>query len=193
MQKLGEGEFCVWVDDVYAKSTRILVQPCNRFGIRSLLLFVYQRPRLLTSPFRTPCKPSKYVVRLFFVIAKGSTCRKAIGTHHLEYGFPSTHSTNSVSMALFIFGQVHSAYLEYSAISSTTYWISCGVLVIYAISIVFGRIYTGMHSFTDCGMGVALGAAIWAAYVFTSDTVERWLASGSWSGKAHHYFVALAL
>ncbi|KAF8552134.1 hypothetical protein OG21DRAFT_1511846 [Imleria badia] len=106
--------------------------------------------------------------------------RLTIGTHHLEYGFPSTHSTNSVSMALFIFGQVHSAYSDYSAISSTTYWISCGILVLYVITIVFGRIYTGMHSFTDCGMGVALGVAIWAAYVITSNTMERWLESGSW-------------
>ena len=59
------------------------------------------------------------------------------------------------------------------------------MLTLYAISIVFGRIYTGMHSFTDCGVGVALGAAIWAAYMTTSDTIERWLESESWIGKAH--------
>ncbi|KAN0085657.1 Phosphatidic acid phosphatase type 2/haloperoxidase [Tylopilus felleus] len=106
--------------------------------------------------------------------------RLTVGTHHLEYGFPSTHSTNSVSMALFIFDQVHAAYSDYSAISSTTYWICCGILMLYVISIVFGRIYLGMHSFTDCAMGVALGAAMWAANVITFDTVERWLASKSW-------------
>jgi membrane-associated phospholipid phosphatase len=87
-------------------------------------------------------------------------------------------------MALFMFGQVHSAYSDHSAISSTTYWVSCGILVLYAVSIVFGRIYTGMHSFTDCGVGVALGAAIWAVYMITSNTIERWLESGSWIGKA---------
>lgn len=114
----------------------------------------------------------------------------AIGTHHLEYGFPSTHSTNSVSMALFVFGQVHSAYSDYSAISGTTYWISCGILVLYAISIVIGRIHTGMHSFTDCGVGVALGAAIWAGYVITSNMIERWLESGSWIGKAPYSCIA---
>ncbi|KAG6379508.1 PAP2 superfamily-domain-containing protein [Boletus reticuloceps] len=107
--------------------------------------------------------------------------RLTIGTHHLEYGFPSTHSTNGVSMALFIFGHVRSAYSDHSAISSTTYCISCGFLALYAITIVFGRIYTGMHSFTDCGIGVALGATIWAVYVITSNTMERWLASGSWT------------
>lgn len=87
-------------------------------------------------------------------------------------------------MALFMFSQIHSAYSDYSAISGATYWISCGILVLYAISIVFGRIYTGMHSFTDCGVGVVLGAAVWAAYMITSDTMERWLESGSWTGKA---------
>lgn len=175
------------------KPTCMLVQPCGCFGFRCLLLFVYQRPRLLTSPICTSCKPSKYVVSLLPVIAYESTCLKAIGTHHLEYGFPSTHSTNSVSMALFIFGQVHSAYSEHSAISSSTYWISCGILVLYGVSIVFGRIYTGMHSFTDCGAGVALGATIWAVYVVSSNTIERWLESGSWIGKAHHYRIVLAL
>jgi len=87
-------------------------------------------------------------------------------------------------MALFMFGQVHSAYSDYSTISGATYWISCGILVLYAISIVFGRIYTGMHSFVDCGVGVVLGAAVWAVYMITSDTMERWLESGSWIGKA---------
>ncbi|KIJ63094.1 hypothetical protein HYDPIDRAFT_29782 [Hydnomerulius pinastri MD-312] len=106
--------------------------------------------------------------------------RLTIGTHHLEYGFPSTHSTNSVSMALFIFGHVHRAYSEHSAISDVTYYISCALLAVYAVSIVFGRLYTGMHSFTDCGVGVALGAAIWAGYMIMSDTLERWLESGSW-------------
>jgi len=37
-----------------------------------------------------------------------------------------------------------------------------------------------MHSFTDCTVGVALGVAIWAAYIFTSDVMERWLESRSW-------------
>ncbi|KAF8839582.1 acid phosphatase/Vanadium-dependent haloperoxidase [Paxillus ammoniavirescens] len=107
--------------------------------------------------------------------------RLTIGTHHLEYGFPSTHSTNSVSMALFIFSQVHSAYSEHSAISDVAYQILCAILALYAVSIVFGRLYTGMHSFTDCGVGVTLGAAIWAAYVMMSDELESWLESGLWS------------
>ncbi|KAF9527614.1 PAP2 superfamily-domain-containing protein [Crepidotus variabilis] len=100
--------------------------------------------------------------------------RLTIGSHHLEYGFPSTHSTNSVSIALFFFGIVHrlasSTSSEFSEqistplISSTVYAILCGILTFYTFSIVFGRLYTAMHSFTDCIMGILLGAGIWWAH-----------------------------
>ncbi|KAG5647237.1 hypothetical protein DXG03_000772 [Asterophora parasitica] len=88
--------------------------------------------------------------------------RLTIGTHHLEYGFPSTHSTNCVSIALFFFGHVHRlASLPEPIISAQLFTIITTVLSIYTFSIVFGRIYTAMHSFTDCAVGVALGSGIW--------------------------------
>ncbi|KAJ3501621.1 hypothetical protein NLJ89_g9257 [Agrocybe chaxingu] len=116
--------------------------------------------------------------------------RLTIGTHHLEYGFPSTHSTNSVSIALFFFAIVHrlastpiastnpasvltsrnSSSIEAllptisateTVISPSLYVALCVILIIYTFSIVFGRLYTAMHSFTDCLMGVVLGAGIW--------------------------------
>lgn len=86
--------------------------------------------------------------------------RLTIGSHHLEYGFPSTHSTNSVSIALFFFGYVHTMASS-GTISPQTYAILTVILSIYTLSIVFGRIYTAMHSFTDCIMGIILGAGIW--------------------------------
>lgn len=86
----------------------------------------------------------------------------AIGTHHLEYGFPSTHSTNSVSIALFFFAEVHRlASTPDPALSYGVYLLSCGILAFYAFSVVFGRLYTAMHSFTDVAVGIFLGAAIW--------------------------------
>ena len=97
------------------------------------------------------------------------TLHAAIGLHHLEYGFPSTHSTNSVSIALFFFAQVYD--LTYPPLSSSeavftplVFSILSGILAIYAFSIVFGRLYTAMHSFTDCVMGVLLGGGIWWGY-----------------------------
>jgi len=108
----------------------------------------------------------------------------AIGSHHLEYGFPSTHSTNCVSIALFFYAIFHrfasapsandgpgalqhttvirnSLDVAQPAISPTLYIVLCSILVLYSVSIVFGRLYTGMHSFTDCVFGVMMGAGIW--------------------------------
>ncbi|TFK70137.1 hypothetical protein BDN72DRAFT_959047 [Pluteus cervinus] len=91
--------------------------------------------------------------------------RLTIGTHHLEYGFPSTHSTNSVSIALLLFAHIHSLSLPTTTtepiISPHTYTLSVILLAWYIFSIVFGRLYTAMHSFTDCIVGVLLGTGIW--------------------------------
>ncbi|EAU82992.1 sphingosine-1-phosphate phosphatase [Coprinopsis cinerea okayama7 len=96
--------------------------------------------------------------------------RLTIGSHHLEYGFPSTHSTNSISIALFFFSIVHSlTYTSTPTISPQEFSVFTAILVFYAFSIVFGRLYTAMHSFTDCIMGTILGAGIWWGH-------------GSWGG-----------
>ncbi|KIM45566.1 hypothetical protein M413DRAFT_430272 [Hebeloma cylindrosporum] len=88
--------------------------------------------------------------------------RLTIGSHHLEYGFPSTHSTNGVSIALFFFAHIHRlANTSAAAISPELYSLLCTILFLYAFSVVFGRLYTAMHSFTDCIAGTILGASIW--------------------------------
>jgi len=46
--------------------------------------------------------------------------RLTMGSHHLEYGFPSTHSTNSVSIALFFFGHVHRLASTFTAASTSS-------------------------------------------------------------------------
>lgn len=104
-----------------------------------------------------------------------------MGSHHLEYGFPSTHSTNSVSIALYIFSYIHTAYTA-NSISTSTYTISCCVLMWYAFSIVFGRLYTAMHSFTDCAVGVLLGTAIWAAHMLGKEAIAAWVIQPGWIG-----------
>lgn len=92
-----------------------------------------------------------------------------MGSHHLEYGFPSTHSTNSVSIALYLFAHVYDlAYPPSSStspsISPTSFILLTILLAFYTFSIVFGRLYTAMHSFTDCAVGVILGTVIWWAF-----------------------------
>ena len=142
------------------------------------------------------CHPSQYVHNHSAKLARHNPCL-AISNHHLEYGFPSTHSTNSISIALFIYTHVHRlATLPVPStnlittlapptdwsISLTTYWISTLLLAWYTFSIVYGRLYCAMHSFVDCAMGVAMGAVIWAVYWVTEDAVENWLIHAGWSG-----------
>lgn len=130
----------------------------------------------------------------------------------MEYGFPSTHSTNSISIALFFFTIIHRLHntpsttlsppimssdpllqnathiaedvLPEMQISLTTYIICVSTLTFYVFSIVFGRIYTGMHSFVDCACGAALGAGLWGLYVLVGETVDSWLRNSGWIGKS---------
>lgn len=107
--------------------------------------------------------------------------RLTIGSHHLEYGFPSTHSTNGTSMALFFL--VHAHTLLVSDLISLRAFVTCVVfLVFYVFSIVGGRLYTGMHGFIDCTVGVILGASTWALQWAVMPVVERWVAGSGWSG-----------
>ncbi|KZO92042.1 acid phosphatase/Vanadium-dependent haloperoxidase [Calocera viscosa TUFC12733] len=96
------------------------------------------------------------------------TTRLTIGTHHLEYGFPSTHSTNSVSVALYIFSLCLS--LPPLGIALATF-----VLAFYIVSIVYGRLYCAMHSFTDCIAGCTIGTLIWTVQWNWEDHIEQFM------------------
>ncbi|KZT61729.1 acid phosphatase/Vanadium-dependent haloperoxidase [Calocera cornea HHB12733] len=94
--------------------------------------------------------------------------RLTIGTHHLEYGFPSTHSTNSVSVALYIFSLCLSLPPLGLALASI-------FLAFYIVSIVYGRLYCAMHSFTDCIAGCTIGTMIWAVQWTWEDQIEQFM------------------
>ncbi|KAF8918287.1 phosphatidic acid phosphatase type 2/haloperoxidase [Mucidula mucida] len=84
--------------------------------------------------------------------------RLTVMNHHLEYGFPSTHTTHSASIALYLCLNTAVPY----------YW----TLSIYACTIIFGRVYLGMHTFTDCAVGLALGAL--AVGIQGLPVIQRW-------------------
>lgn len=67
-------------------------------------------------------------------------------------------------------------------VSQMTYYICSAMLVFYVFSIVFGRLYTGMHSFVDCAFGALLGAIIWSLYMLCGDVVDQWLKTSGWIG-----------
>ncbi|KAI1480742.1 PAP2-domain-containing protein [Daldinia eschscholtzii] len=79
------------------------------------------------------------------------------GSAALEYGFPSTHSANAVSVAVYAILCLHDPDNPFqpatrSALEALAYF--------YAISIVFGRLYCGMHGFVDVIIGSLMGAII---------------------------------
>ena len=90
--------------------------------------------------------------------------RITMGTHHLEYGFPSTHSANGAGMTVFFY---HCLLLWRTVIQNKgeadripvvdylakdTYLLEM-VLILYAITIVYGRVYMGMHSVSGTWRG----------------------------------------
>src|SRR3978361_1996674 len=78
------------------------------------------------------------------------------GSAALEYGFPSTHSTNAMSVV------IYGLYLLRNAETLDERFVYWGQMSMYAYgtSIVFGRLYCGMHGFFDVVVGSLLGALI---------------------------------
>ncbi|KAF7122575.1 hypothetical protein CNMCM5793_000600 [Aspergillus hiratsukae] len=79
------------------------------------------------------------------------------GSAALEYGFPSTHSTNAVSVAIYVLTLLNSPD---STMSSHINVIFQCMTYLYVCSIVLGRLYCGMHGFLDVIVGCLLGALI---------------------------------
>ncbi|ORY19008.1 phosphatidic acid phosphatase type 2/haloperoxidase [Clohesyomyces aquaticus] len=99
------------------------------------------------------------------------------GSAALEYGFPSTHSTNAVSVAVYAIQILRSAPEQhhpyvYIALQMLFYF--------YAVSIVFGRLYCGMHGFFDVVVGSFLGAGIAIVQLMCGEALDVWVASGSY-------------
>jgi dihydrosphingosine 1-phosphate phosphatase len=66
------------------------------------------------------------------------------GLTALEYGFPSTHSANAVSVALFCLSAIEKSDTGFTPMGKIG--LQC-LAWIYAASVVMGRIYCGMHGF----------------------------------------------
>ena len=94
------------------------------------------------------------------------------GSAALEYGFPSTHSANAVSVAVYAVLLLRGPGNTFSA--STTLALEA-LAYFYALSIIIGRLYCGMHGFVDVIIGSLMGAAISLAEVHYAPRYEAWL------------------
>lgn len=98
------------------------------------------------------------------------------GSAALEYGFPSTHSTNAVSVAVYILFQLRSP----SVGLSQHYKIALMILAcLYATSIIIGRLYCGMHGFFDVLVGSLLGAVLSVLECLFVDDFDAFIQEGS--------------
>ncbi|TKA33757.1 hypothetical protein B0A50_00593 [Salinomyces thailandicus] len=103
------------------------------------------------------------------------------GSAALEYGFPSTHTTNAVSVALYCLDRLHNARDGYDAL---TYKLLCAGCLWYLFSISLGRMYCGMHGFFDVVFGAVLGAVIAWIRIIYGAPFDEWIITGDWTRTA---------
>ncbi|CAK1358216.1 Dihydrosphingosine 1-phosphate phosphatase [Cercospora beticola] len=109
------------------------------------------------------------------------------GSAALEYGFPSTHTTNAVSVAMYC---LHYLWYEQDHLSLWSYRLSIFGCLAYATSISIGRMYCGMHGFSDVIFGAFLGAFIAVCRVAAGPAFDHWVLADGWARPA---MVALIL
>ena len=103
------------------------------------------------------------------------------GSAALEYGFPSTHTTNAVSVAFFCLWRLEEERAEWDPVA---YRVVMGALVCYATSITVGRMYCGMHGFFDVVVGIVMGAFIGWLRVAFGPAFDTWILQGAWTRAA---------
>ena len=101
------------------------------------------------------------------------------GSAALEYGFPSTHSTNAVSVAAYALALLNSSESTLSpqvniALQVITY--------LYVCSIVLGRLYCGMHGFFDVVIGCLLGFLLAFLQYTLGPTIDEYVLSATGRG-----------
>lgn len=99
------------------------------------------------------------------------------GSAALEYGFPSTHSTNAISVAAYFLYQLHSSPDDFAP-SHRALFLLLGYS--YAVSICLGRMYCGMHGFFDVIVGSALGLLLAVVQLAFGEAFDDWVVGGSW-------------
>ncbi|KAK4179471.1 PAP2 superfamily-domain-containing protein [Triangularia setosa] len=100
------------------------------------------------------------------------------GSAALEYGFPSTHSANAVSVAVYGILMLRS---EHNIYSPTTTVALEALAYFYALSIIIGRLYCGMHGFIDVIIGSIMGTAISLVEFYYAPAVEEWMYSSNYA------------
>ncbi|KAI1179593.1 PAP2 superfamily-domain-containing protein [Nemania sp. FL0916] len=100
------------------------------------------------------------------------------GSAALEYGFPSTHSANAVSVAVYA---VLCLWSPENPFQPKTKLALEGLSYFYAVSIVLGRLYCGMHGFVDVIIGSIMGAAITLIEFYYGPPLDLYMQQNGWT------------
>lgn len=98
------------------------------------------------------------------------------GSAQLEYGFPSTHSTNAVSVAVYALFMLNKPDSGVAPFTNTLLQV---VAYGYAASIIIGRLYCGMHGFLDVVIGSILGALLSFVQCAYGDAFDEFVFTGT--------------
>lgn len=100
-------------------------------------------------------------------------------SHQLEYGFPSTHTANAVSIGLFLLAQIEQRWPY-----NPNHWgmnidrlIVQALVWVYMLSISFGRLYCGMHGLVDVSAGFVIGVGVYGFWYRFWSSIEVWIMS----------------
>lgn len=103
-----------------------------------------------------------------------------------EYGFPSSHAANATAVSVFMLNVILSNADKFE--SNWTLAAALITLGLYYNSLIFGRIYCGMHGFSDLAVGSFIGLLCYFIRVWTGPYWDSLILKGSgW------YLVASAL
>ncbi|RKP26378.1 phosphatidic acid phosphatase type 2/haloperoxidase [Syncephalis pseudoplumigaleata] len=100
-------------------------------------------------------------------------------SHQLEYGFPSTHTTNAVSIGLFLLAQLDERWPYDARHSSMNVERLCvqALIWLYMLSVSLGRLYCGMHGLVDVGAGAVIGIGVYEFWHRFWSDIEIWIMS----------------
>lgn len=89
-----------------------------------------------------------------------------------EYGWPSSHSANATAVSLvllFLLIRVK------DSVSTINFYGLISLLFVYYFSLIFGRLYCGMHGFLDVVTGAIIGLAVFIFRQFYGKQYDTWL------------------
>jgi hypothetical protein len=95
--------------------------------------------------------------------------------HTKEFGFPSTHSLNSVCMCSYMLLHTHGG----------SFAVLASIAVLWCLGICYSRIYLGMHTLVDIVGGVIIGLALGVTWLSLGEYIDDVFTSHPYSIPLH--------